>query len=294
MGLRTSPTQRQRRLGIELRRLRDATRMTAAEAGAYAGLSGAHLGHIESGRTAIPEDKLRALLTAYGCESKTFTEALVTWSEAPRGWWHQHRRDTTAGARDLAEMESMATHLSGFEPLHLPGLLQTPEYLKALITAAFPNSTAKFVDRGLEFRLQRQEVLTHGSAPTYHAIIHEAAFQMHFVDTAIMRRQIVHLIDVARLPHITVQIVPFKSGTLPAVGTPFVIFGAADPALSTIYLEHDAGSVFLDDPEHLTRYADIFDRLATLALPPVVPESERTSYETRDSLSLLQHLLYVL
>ncbi|WP_232269825.1 helix-turn-helix domain-containing protein [Streptomyces gobiensis] len=281
-------------MGIELRRLRDAVRMTAAEAGAYVGMSGAHLGHVESGRTPIPEDKLRTLLATYGCESKTFTEALVAWSEAPRGWWYQHKRDTTAYARDLAEMESMATHLSEFQPVHLPGLLQTPEYVKALIQATYPDSSTAFTERGLEFRLKRQELLTRHSAPTYHAIIHEAAFQMHFVDTAIMRRQIVHIIEVARLPHITLQIVPFRSGTLPAVGTPFAIFCGSDPALSTIYLEHDVGSVFLHDHEHITRYGEIFNRLATLALPPVIPESERVSYSTRDSFSLLQHLLYVL
>lgn len=295
MGLRTSPTQRQRRVGYELRRLRDATKMTAAEAGAFVGLSGAHLGHVESGRTAIPEAKLRALLKTYECESKTFCEALVAWSEAPRGWWFQQRRHTSHAARDLAEMESMATHLMGFEPLHLPGLLQTPEYVEALIQGTFPEASREFVERGLEFRLKRQEILEGEGATAYHAIVHEAAFHVRFVDPVIMRRQIEHLIEVSQLPHITLQIVPFRcSETLPAVGSPFVLLESAAPSLDTVYLEHDAGAVFLQDHADTERYAKTFKRLASLALGPVIANAERASYSTRDSFSLLQHLLYVL
>lgn len=294
MGLRTRPTQRQRRVGVELRRLRDMGGMTAAEAGGLVDLSGAHLGHVESGRTPIPEDKLRTLLKAYGCHSKTYTEALIAWSAAPRGWWHKHRRDSSPGALDLAEMETMAASLKGFEPLHLPGLLQTPEYVGALIKSAFPESTESFLNRGIEFRLKRQEVLAGDEAADYHVVIHEAAFQMRFVDATVMRRQIVHLIEVARLPHITLQVVPFQSGTLPVVGSPFVLFEAAADSLDTVYLEHDAGTVFLTDQQEATRYRHTFERLAALALPPVPDESERQSYSVRDSLSLLQHLLYVL
>lgn len=294
MGLRSHPTQRQRRVGAELRRLRDAGGMTAAEAGKLVGLSGAHLGHVEAGRTAIPEDKLRALLGAYGCDSETYIETLAAWSTAPRGWWFKRRSDTSPGARDLAEIESMATSLRGFEPLHLPGLLQAPEYVRALIQGANPGCTKSFVDRGVDFRLRRQEILSGDDATEYHVVIHEAAFMVRFVDPNTMRRQIVHLIEVARLPHITVQIVPFRSGTLPAVGTPFVLFTASDPLLNTIYLEHDAGSVFLTAQDDVDRYAETFDRLAALALPPVTDDAERESYSTRDSFSLLQHLLYVL
>ncbi|MGP4002638.1 helix-turn-helix domain-containing protein [Streptomyces sp. 8N706] len=294
MGLRTNPTQRQRRLGYELRKLRTASGMSAVEAGALVALGGPHLSHIEGGRTAIPEAKLRTLAHSYGCKSETYVEALVAMNETNRrGWWREFIGDVDVRARDLAELESMSTSFSGFEVVHLPGLLQTPEYARALIEAV--NQDTKAVQRFYEFRLKRQEILTHDPAPKYHAIIHEAALRMNFVDTEVLRRQITHLIEVSRLPHVTIQIVPFRAaGPLPAVGGPFVVFGGDDPTLNTVYLEHDAGSVFLSDVADLTRYNEIFDRLVALALPPLASESERKYASQRDSLSLLQHLLYIL
>ena len=294
MGLRANPTQRQRRLGAELRRLRIDRGLSAVEAGRYVDLGGPHLSHIEAGRTAIPEGKLRSLAELYGCKSATYVEALVemTASSPKRGWWQSFSGDVDARARDLAELEATATGLCGFETVHMPGLLQAPEYARALIESF--NEEADAARRFYEFRLMRQEILTSQSPPTYHAIIHEAALQMRFVDTEILRQQLTHLIEVAALPNITVQIVPFRSGPLPAVGGPFVLFHGSDSSLDTVYLEHDIGAEFLHEPEHTTRYHDIFQQLTNLALPPLASSSERKYTSERDSLSLVQHLLYIL
>ncbi|MFE7115663.1 helix-turn-helix domain-containing protein [Streptomyces sp. NPDC057654] len=293
MGLRTNPTQLQRRLGRELRQLRVRSGMSAIDAGALVGLGGPHLSHIEAGRTAIPEPKLRTLTRAYGCKSGTYVEALVAMARGDQGgWWRGFRHDVDARALDLAELEAASPSFSGVETVNMPGLLQTPEYAKALLETR--NRDADATRRFCEFRLRRQEVLTRDPAPNYHAIIHEAVFHMYFVDPEVLRRQLTHLIDVARLPNITIQIVPFRSGPLPAVGGPFVLFGGAEPELSTVYMEHDVGADFLSTPEHIARYRTIFDRLSVLALPPLVPETERRFTSQRDSLSLLQHLLYIL
>ncbi|SFD56684.1 Helix-turn-helix [Streptomyces aidingensis] len=270
--------------------------MSAAEAGAVVGLTGPYLNHIEAGRTAIAEEKLRKLLTAYGCSSETYIEELVAMVLATgKGWWSHYRKDISARGRDLAELESSAVALSTYEPTHLPGLLQSPEYVRALLTAGNPGEPADSTQRFIEFRVRRQEVLTGDDPPSLHAVIHEAAFHMRFVDADIMRRQLTHLIEVSRLPHITVQLVPFRSAPMPLVGTPFVHCHSRHPLLDTVYLESDAGSSFLSTPEQLTRYRDIFSRLSDVALPPIdVSGPERRSYTQRDSLSLIQHLLYVL
>lgn len=293
MGLRANPTQRQRRLGYELRRLREATGLKAADAGEHAKLGGPHLRHIEGGRTAIPEDKLHLLLDLYGCTRQTYVRGLLDLHAATgRGWWHSYRRDIADQARDLAELESMSRSLAVFEPLHIPGLLQAPDYAKAILESA--NSDREAARHFHEFRLNRQEIFSREPALEYHAIIHEAALHMQFVGTDVLRSQITHLIEVSQLPHVTVQIVPFKSEVLPAVGNPFSIFGGTDPELSTVLLEHDVGSVFLYDHDRVTQYGDIFSRLARLALPPLAPACERKYTSQRDSLSLLQHLLYIL
>ncbi|THA25690.1 XRE family transcriptional regulator [Streptomyces sp. RKND-216] len=292
MGLRTHPTQRQRRLGAELRRLRLESGLSAIEAGEHVQLGGPHLSHIEAGRTAIPETKLRSLASLYGCKSATYVDALAEMATAKAGWWRTFTRHVDARARDLAELEATAVGVYGFETVHMPGLLQTPEYAMALIGSFTDDADA--AERFYEFRLRRQEVLIGPSAPHYHAVIHEAALQMRYVDTDILRRQLTHLIEVSALPHVTVQIVPFRSGLLPAVGGPFVLFRGPDRRLDTVYLEHDVGSEFLHEPEHLARYDEIFDSLSTLALPPLRPAAEREFTSERDSLSLVQHLLYVL
>lgn len=293
MGLRTNPTQQQQRLGSELRRLRDAVGMTAAEAGRHAGMSGTHLGHMESGRTAFPPNKLHALLRAYGIESEPYANALLSMSESTgRGWWSDYRREVADTARDLAELESTATSQRLFEMVHLPGLLQTPEYARALLESAQRDTSA--TERFLEFRLRRQEVLAGDSPPHYHAVIHEAAFHMGFVPPEVMRRQLAHLVEVVRLPHVTVQILPFKSGEFPSVGTPFTLFGRTPPELSTIYLEHDAGSAFFGDHQHISRYTEVFSKLSTVALPPLALDAEREFATKRDSYSLVQHLSYIL
>lgn len=295
MGLRTNPTQQQQRLGSELRRLRDSTGMTAAEAGRHADVSGTHLGHMESGRTAIPRAKLQALLRAYGVRSEPLANALTAMSESPgRGWWTDYRREVADSARDLAELESSAESQSVFDMVYLPGLLQTPEYARALLESANQQQDPSVTGRFLEFRLRRQDVLTGESPPRYHAIIHEAAFHMDFVRPEVMRRQLAHLIEVVRLPHVTVQILPFRSGGFPAVGTPFTLFGSTPPELSTVYLEHDAGSVFLGDRREIDRYTEIFSRLSTVALPPLAMDAEREFATKRDSYSLVQHLAYIL
>ncbi len=293
MGLRTNPTQLQRRLGRELRQLRVNSGMSAIDAGALVGLGGPHLSHIEGGRTAIPEPKLRTLTRAYGCKSGTYVEALVAMARGDQGgWWRGFRHDVDARARDLVELEAVTPSFCGFETVHMPGLLQAPEYAKALLETGSRNPEA--AQRFYEFRLKRQEILTRTPAPKFHVIIHEAAFHMYFVDPEVLRRQLTHLIDVAQLRNITIQIAPFRSGPLPAVGGPFVLFDGVVPELSTVYMEHDVGAEFLSATEDIARYRAIFDQLSALALPPLTPESERRFTSQRDSLSLLQHLLYIL
>lgn len=295
MGLRVNPTQRQLRFGYELRKLRETAGLRAEEAGAHASLGGPHLRHIEGGRTAIPEEKLTALLDLYRCNRKPYVDGLLAMhASTGRGWWHAYRKDVNDQARDLAELEHMSRRLSCFEPLHLPGLLQTPEYMRSLIETSYPDNPPSYTDRGLDFRLNRQERLHQIDPPRYHAIIHEAAFQVRFIDSEVLRQQILHLIEISQLPHVTIQIVPFRSTGLPAVGTPCVLFEGPDPELSTVYLEHDVGCLFLHEQEHLTRYARTFERLSSAALPPISSPADHRSHLDRDSLSLLQHLLYTL
>ncbi|MDK1476235.1 helix-turn-helix transcriptional regulator [Streptomyces sp. 549] len=293
MGLRTNPSQRQRRIGFELRKCRERAGLHAEEAGRHVDLGGPHLRHIEGGRTAIPEAKMLKLLDLYGCTRETYVDGLLAMHRATgKGWWHEFRHVVADRARDLAELESMSRAIRAFEPLHIPGLLQTPEYIGALMHPASPAPAASTPFR--RFRTRRQELLTSPSAPSYHVVIHEAALHMRYVEEPILRRQLTHLIEVTRLPNIRVQIVPFRSGPLPAVGNPFTLFGSTDPELHTVLLEHDSRSDFLSETSDQARYSAMFEQLVGLALPALSPAAERQYPSQRDSLSLLHHLLYIL
>ncbi|MGR3933246.1 helix-turn-helix domain-containing protein [Streptomyces sp. BRA346] len=293
MGLRANPTQRQRRLGEELRKLREASGLSATEAGAHAGLGRAHMSHIETGRTAIPEEKLRALAKAYGCTSHPLVEGLCEMSRATgRGWWSAYKDSHNARALDLAELEAGAAAHRSFQWMYVPGLLQTADYMRCLFEGGQPDGPGA-IAKYAEFRQRRQQVLTDGQP--LHAIVHEAALLMKFVPDDVMRRQIEHLVKVAELPHVRIQLLPFKADINSATpGTPFTILDSRVPELSTVYVEHPVSSVFLGDREHLDQYDSAFEHLSAAALPPIALRGERESHTKRDSLQLIQHLLYTL
>jgi transcriptional regulator with XRE-family HTH domain len=295
MGLRVNPTQRQRRLGLELRRLREEQGLTATKAGAVAGLSAAHLNHIEAGRTAIAPAKLAALLDLYGCKQEV-AGGLTALSQATgRGWWSEYRRPPLEDrAADLAELESLSVRHRSFQWMQVPGLLQTAEYMRALFTIGHPEAPAETIERFVDFRLRRQHLLTEGSAPPeFHAVIHEAAFRMEFAGRDIMERQIEHVVEMARLPHVTVQILPFKSDFHRVhFSSPFVVYDAAAPELSTVYVEHPARSPFITDQDNLRHFSEAFTKLSAVALPAIDHEAARSIPIRRDSLGLLQRVLY--
>ncbi|MFB4196995.1 helix-turn-helix domain-containing protein [Streptomyces carpaticus] len=292
MGLRANPSQRQKRLGQELQRLREPTGMSAAEAGALVGLGRAHMSHIEAGRTHISAEKIRTLAEAYRCTRGTLVEELVRMAESTgRGWWSEYKRLLGSQALDLAELELTATGHRSFQWLYVPGLLQTPDYIRTLFQNGDANISADLIDRYVDFRLHRQQVLTEDPAPQYHAVIHEAAFHMGFVDSRVMGAQLEYLIQVARFPNITIQVMPFNTPSNPAApGAPFTIFDAMAPELRTVYVEQPVTSGFLSDLHHIAQFTTHFARLSNVSLAPLDPQSPYGE----GSFGLLQHLLYTM
>jgi hypothetical protein len=209
-----------------------------------------------------------------------------------KGWWDEF--DDTIGptARNLAELESRSAVLRTHEPLFIPGMLQTEEYARTVLgeTEEDPQRANRYV----EFRLARQRVLQGDAAVTYRSVIHEAALHTLIGGPQVMRRQLLRLIEVSRLPNVTVQIFPFQGGGYSAYSGSFAIFGGVANALDTVYLEHPRNSLFLGDSKHLDEYAKMFERLSELALAPVDPQSAPETHESRDSLSLIQHVMYAL
>ncbi|MFD8384145.1 helix-turn-helix domain-containing protein [Streptomyces sp. NPDC059679] len=295
MALRTNPTERQRRLAAELRRLREQAGLTLNEAGALIGMGRVHLTHIEGGRTAISTERLRRLCESYGCTSSTYIEALVTLSEDKgKGWWSAYKGKLTPSALDLAELESKANELHSYESLFIPGLFQTEDYTASIFHADDEVNTLDHIETAVGFRMQRQTVLTGESPPEIHAVIHEAALHMRFGGQAVMRKQLLRLIELADLPHVSIQVLPFSAGGVSTLSTPFFILTSHGSSLETVLIETPAQSLYLHDGDSVTKYRRQFDRLRSAALPAVDTQVTPVTHDSRDSLGLIQYVLYTL
>jgi hypothetical protein len=246
-----------------------------------------------TGRTSILADRLQMLCSTYGCKDVPYLDALMALSEASgKGWWTAYRKRISAGALDLAELEAGSTTLRYHETLLVPGLFQTADYARALFRT--PKLGFENIEDAVDFRLARQTVLTGERPPTVQAVIHEAALRMRFGGIDVMRAQLLHLVELARLPHVTIQVFPFAAEPYPAISGTFLHTSPEIGLLGTVVLEHPTGSTYLSDREHLTRYEALFNRLAEQALAPVDPATPPESHAAKDSLALIQHVLYAL
>ncbi|NGO70316.1 helix-turn-helix domain-containing protein [Streptomyces boncukensis] len=292
MGLRANPSQRQRRLGEELRRMREASGRKREDVCRHVGLHKPHLSHIEAGRTACSEARLRALLGYYGCTDETVVDALVAMARSSgKGWWSAYRELTQDRLRDLAELESTATAHRTFQWMYVPGLLQTRDYVAELFGNNDPPVPAEDAARFTDFRVLRQQCLFTDPPPRFHAVVHEAAFHMHFVSRKVRREQLEYLVEAAQLPHITIQLLPFRAETPPSTpGAPFSILDGRVPQLRTVYVEHPLSSAFLGEPERIQAFSQAFNRLTMVALDPLDP----AQLHSGSSYRMVQHLLYIL
>jgi transcriptional regulator with XRE-family HTH domain len=293
LGLRTTISERQRRLGGELQRLREQAGLKAGDAAAAIGIGRVQLSQIETARTAITSERLRALCQLYGCTSNTYIEALVSMSEATgKGWWSAFKKHLGSGALNLAELETDAVALRTHEPLFIPGLFQTADYARAIFSS--PKLGFENIEEALRFRMERQHVLTRENPPTVHAVIHEAALHMRFGGTDVVREQLLRLIELARLPNVTVQVYPFSAQAYAALVGNFTHIVPSDPKLGTVILEQPLGFHYLTEETQLQQYTSLFGHLAENALAPVDVSLAPEAHSVKDSLALIQHLLYEL
>ncbi|NUT29442.1 MAG: helix-turn-helix transcriptional regulator [Streptomyces sp.] len=293
MGMRTNISERQRRIGYELRKLREQAGLSAGEAANRIDMGRGQLSHIEAGRTSILPDRLRQLCLAMGCESVPYIDALVAMAEATgKGWWSGYKGNVGSAAMNLAELESGAASLRTHETLFIPGPLQTEEYIRTIFSN--PKLQVRDIDEATAFRLERQAILTTDNAPAFHAVIHEAALHMRFGGPSVLRGQLLHLIELARLPNITIQVIPFEADLDAALSGTFMHAITPVRDLSTVVLDHPSGPLYLSDDEHLALYETLFDSLAESALPPISARTSHKELAAKDSLALIQHLLYTL
>ncbi|CCF63450.1 Transcriptional regulator, XRE family [Nocardia cyriacigeorgica GUH-2] len=255
-------------LGGQLRKLREGKGITREAAGDAIRGSHAKISRLELGRTGFKERDIRDLLTLYGVhdpdERESFLE-LARKANEP-GWWHRYSDLLPSWFGTYLGLEQAATKIRTYEAHLVPGLLQTPEYARAVVTLGYEDADT---DRRVAVRQRRQEILHRSDPPFVWAVIDEAALHRPVGGPEVHRAQMRHLIELAQLPNVTIQVVPYSAGEHAAAGSSFSILRFAEAELPDIvYLEHLTSALYLDRREDLALYLSVMDRLSVQAARP--------------------------
>ncbi|MFJ5265354.1 helix-turn-helix domain-containing protein [Streptomyces sp. NPDC088387] len=267
------PAVRRRKLGAELRALRARVGLTSGEAAALVGWHQSKVSRIETGASGVKPADVRLLLDAYGVEEPELRELLLALAGSEdlgrHHWWHAYRGVLPPTYRDFISLESQARTMRTLETSVVPGLLQTPDYARAVTRAAVEGLDEQRVDALVEVRLARQDVLLARPPLELNAVLDEAVLRREVGGPDVMARQLERLTEAARLPQVRLQVLPFAAGAHIGVTGPFVIFSFPSTSdLDVVVLDHLTSSLYLERKEDLEAYSEAFNTLRIHALSP--------------------------
>lgn len=266
-----SPSVRRRRLGAQLRRLREEAGFTLSEAATRLDWARAKVGRVETSelKTVKPRD-LDALLSLYSVEDDEVHEAMhqLARDAKHKGWWWKYR--DVFGADSLPDFEAEASLIRSYEVATIPGLLQTPEYAEAMFRGG-RYTTADHIQRQVDARMERREILQRfEDPPRLWAIIDEAALRRPLGGADVMRKQFEYLLRVGQMPHIDIQVLPFSVGAHASLGNSFTILDFPEPVDPTIvYTDTMGGGLFEESDDEVTQYVATFGDVQGSALSTV-------------------------
>jgi transcriptional regulator with XRE-family HTH domain len=268
MGTEHSPTVRRRRLALELRRLREAARLTCEEVAEHLECSASKISRVETGRVSVSPRDVRDMLELYGVPADQ-RESLVQLARDSRqkGWWHAYSDTMQPQMATYIGLESAASEIRIYEVSLIPGLLQTEDYARAVIRAGMVNSPAEDIERRVSLLMARQPAVVRDDPPKIWAVLDEAALRRRVGGAGLMRLQLEHLLAQAALPNVAVQVIPFGGGAHPAMGRPFIILVFPERVdTDVVYLEDLTSALYLEDVAEVDRYNVFFNHLRATAL----------------------------
>ncbi|MDF3292743.1 helix-turn-helix domain-containing protein [Streptomyces silvisoli] len=262
------PTLRQQRLGAELRKLRERAGLSSTDAARLHGVNQARMSMIEAGRYAVSADRVRTFARNYRCPDRELVDALAAMTGGrTRGWWDEYQELLPNALLDLAELEHHSTALRIGLIVHVPGLLQTADHVRAGLRETVPPLRPYEVEHLVSFRIKRQAVL-YRDRMQYTAIVHEAALRMERGGPEVARRQLEYLIEASEQDNITIRVIPFGAAAFTPSGQSITYAYGPVPQLDTVELDTDHGCDFLDSETQLTNYRSVLDRMEGSSLPP--------------------------
>ncbi|MCK7625092.1 helix-turn-helix transcriptional regulator [Streptomyces sp. RS10V-4] len=269
MATRRTPTERQKRLGAELRKLRLAAEASTDYAAGLLGLDRTKISNMESGIRVITPERVRTLACNYACSDTAYVEALAAMADKQeRGWWEEHRGTLPQGLHDIAELEWHAKRLLTAQTVHVPGLLHTEDYARAVFGAVLPPLSRLEIELRVHHRMERQRILDEDIARPYVGYVHEAALRMRFGGRKVTQAQLDHLCAASEHEHITLQVIPVECGVFPGAGHALLYAEGPVPQLDTVQLDSAHGPEFTHAEAQLAKYRAHLDWMAENALSP--------------------------
>ncbi len=261
-----SPTVRRRELGALLRALRNEKHLTVEQVAERLLCSPSKVSRMETGHGVVTPRDIRDLCDFYGVTEEAERNHLKQLAREGKqqGWWQSY--DLAYGT--YIGLEAEAGSISEFKSSVVPGLLQTADYARAGHEGTMPRLSSGQIDRQIEAKLKRQQILTQDRPPQFSAVLDEAALHRVVAGHAVMATQLGKILDMSALPNVMVQILPYERGYHPALESNFTILELPDPAPSVIYVEGLIGFHYLERTEDLERYRAVFAQLQSIALSP--------------------------
>ncbi|MFF3493374.1 helix-turn-helix domain-containing protein [Streptomyces sp. NPDC002795] len=221
---------------------------------------------LEKAEVALKPLYVEKLLETFGADRQEIDEFVDLAEQANEpGWWHSYRDAVPNWFTAYVSLETDAKTLRTYEPQYVTGLLQTPDYARAVLRGGLPNGSEEDLERRVELRLRRQGLLDKEDAPTLWVVMEEAVLHKEVGSADVMQEQIERLLDLSELPHISLDIVPFSAGAHVGACAPFTYFRFEEPELPDIvYSELLSASVYLDQRADVVAHLEAHSRMALL------------------------------
>ena len=265
------PTVRRMLVGAQLRRLRTEKGITREQAAEAIRASEWKIHRLENGQVGFKDRDIVDLLRFYGVDDPgEVADFLVLAREANApGWWHHYSDVLPQWFRAFVDLEAAATLIRTYEGQFVPGLLQTEDYMRAVVGGGHLDDLPEEAEHRVQLRLGRQTLLERRDAPRLWAVVDEAALRRPVGGPKVMRAQLERLIEASELPNVILQVLPFAAGAHPAMVGAFSVLRFADQELpDVVYVEHLNNATYLDKRDEVERYLDVMESLCLGSQPP--------------------------
>ncbi|MEV7778073.1 helix-turn-helix transcriptional regulator [Kitasatospora sp. NPDC088351] len=284
MPPRRHPTLRQRRLGAELRKIREAAALSGPQLARILDIDVSQISQMENGKAGVSRQRIRAIAGACKCLNDPLISTLGNMTQdRTKGWWEDYRGLLPSSFLESAEHEDFAAgSIRVWVAAFMPGLLQTSDYSKAIFSRSILNLTVHEIGLHTAFRTQRRNILTRNPQKKLEAYLHESCLLTRFGGTQVLRQQLACLIEDSHRENISIRVVPFRAHTYPGAIENLTYTTGEVSELDTVELDSSQGPIFFDARNDIDSYRAIFQRIEKAALTE--EESRELINETAQNL----------